>query len=36
MSLFGAANDGTPRDPEEKKKAREAMGRRAGKAHRGS
>ncbi|HXC02235.1 MAG TPA: hypothetical protein VNU49_06250 [Opitutaceae bacterium] len=36
MSLFGAANDGTPRDPEEKRKAREAMGRRTGKASRGS
>ncbi len=34
MSLFGAANDGRPRDPEEKRKAREAMGRRTGKASR--
>ncbi len=28
LSLFGAAGDGKPRDPAEKTKAREAMGRR--------
>ena len=28
MALYGAAGDGTPRDPEEKARAREAMGRR--------
>jgi len=34
MALFGAANDGMARDPLEKKKAREAMGRRANKPSR--
>jgi bifunctional DNA-binding transcriptional regulator/antitoxin component of YhaV-PrlF toxin-antitoxin module len=29
MALFGAARSSTPRDPQEKAKAREAMGRRA-------
>jgi bifunctional DNA-binding transcriptional regulator/antitoxin component of YhaV-PrlF toxin-antitoxin module len=29
MSLLGSAADGQPRDPDEKKKARQAMGRKA-------
>ena len=32
MALFGAAGDGKSRDRDEKKKAREAMGRRSRKA----
>ena len=31
MSLLGSAADGKPRDPDEKKKARQEMGRRAAK-----
>jgi hypothetical protein len=30
MSLFGSASQGGPRDPDEKKKARQALGRNAG------